>query len=109
MPDFNPANTLIRNAWETVQGIPNETGWHYHDFVNETLSTEPGVIQDPSITDAAEEPVDLESKIDTNGVINVALNAEAHAHYLARFMEYGDTPVDLTGVFPNREVFRPDP
>lgn len=97
MSDFNPAQTLVRNAWETVAEIPTETGWHYHDFVSETLSTEPGAIQDPSITDAGEEPVDLESKIDTNGVLNVVLNAEGHAHYLAKFMEHSETPTNLTG------------
>lgn len=97
MPDFNPAQTQIRNAWETVAEIPAETSWHYHDFINESLSTEPGAIQDPSISDAGEEPEDLESKIDTNGAINVALNAEGHAHYLACFMEHSANPVNLSG------------
>ena len=97
MADFNPAQALIRNAWELTEQIPQEANWHYHDFVNETLSTEPTAIQDPSITDAGEEPEDLKSKINTNGVINVALNAEAHAHYLARFMEHSATPVNLSG------------
>lgn len=97
MSDFNPAQALIRNAWELTEEIPQEANWHYHDFISEGLSTEPTAIQDPSITDAGEEPEDLKSKINANGAINVALNAEGHAHYLARFMEHGATPTAHSG------------
>lgn len=103
MPDFNPAESLIRNAYETTEGLATEANWHYHDFVSETLANDAGVIEDPSITAAGEEPESLPSKLSTAGTIAVAWNAEGHAHYLANLIGQSATPTNPTaGVYVHK-------
>lgn len=97
MADFNPANGLIRHAWEDVAGIANESGWHDHEFVSESLSPEYGVIQPQSITRNAQVPMGSPSKIRGGGEINVEWDAEQYARYIANVQRGGATPVNPVG------------
>lgn len=83
MADFNPANGLIRNAWEATEGVVPASGWHYHDFVSESLSSIAETILPRSITTNSQQPVGSPSKINIAGGIEVDWNAEGHLHYLA--------------------------
>lgn len=98
MGDFNPANGLIRNAWETTEGVATWAGWHYHDFVSESLSSAAETILPRSITTNSQQPVGSPSKIAVGGAIEVDWNAEGHLHYLANLQGAYSTSTLTAGV-----------
>jgi hypothetical protein len=94
MADFNPANGLIRCAWETTHGIPLETDvsatsiWAYHDFISESLSPEYGTIDRQSISRAGQRPIALPGKITGGGDIEIEWNVEGHLKYMLNIQRY---------------------
>lgn len=96
---FNPSNGLMRNALESTEQVPVNTGFAYHDFVSEGLTPLSEVIEQRSITRNAQRPVSAESKIGVGGPFEVDLNAEGHLRYLANLQrKYSVTNPD-TGVY----------
>jgi hypothetical protein len=87
--DFNPANGLIRHAWETVAGIPDEAFWHDNEMVNESISGEYGKIQPKSITRNSQIPKGQPSKINFSGGIPIEWDSENFSRYIANLQRKG--------------------
>lgn len=103
MGDFNPSNSLIRVSHETTPGIPRETGWVDHEFVDEDVAPEYGTIQSESITRNSQTPKAQPSKINSGGTINVELDPEGHYHYFANLQKHSATPTNPdTGVYVHK-------
>lgn len=102
MGDFNPSNGMMRNALEATEGILVNSGFHYHDFVSESLTSLQEVIEQRSITRSAQQPLSAESKIALGGQFDTDLNAEGHVHYLANAQKKFDTSTLTTGVYQHK-------
>lgn len=104
MPDFNPANALIRVAHEAVPGILplDAAAWVDHRMTGETVSMETTEIEDDSIVNNAQAQEGYEGPIAVNGDINVVLHPEGHLRYLGNLQKKVDTTNPDSGVYIHR-------
>ena len=102
MGEFNPSNGLMRNALEATEQILPSTGFHYHDFVSESLTSLAEQIEQRSITRNAQRPVSQESKIGLGGTFDTDFNCEGHLHYLANLQKKYSTTNPATGVYVHK-------
>lgn len=90
--EFNPANGQIRVGHEPLPGILPTT-WHDHRFVSESLSDERETLELESIVNAAQAAEPLQSMFETNGDIEVELDAEGHLPYFVNAQNKNETTV----------------
>lgn len=96
--DFNPANALIRHAWETIPGIPDEANWHDHEMLSESISGDYATITPKSITQNAQVPEGQPSKITFGGGIPIEWDSEQYSRYLANIQRGGSVTTPTAGV-----------
>lgn len=90
--EFNPANGQMRVGHETLPGIL-PAAWHDHLFVSESLSDERETLELESIVNAAQAAEPLLSMFETNGDIEVELDAEGHLPYFVNAQNKNDTTI----------------
>lgn len=103
MPDFNPGAATMRVATVKTPGcIPDAADFVDHEFISETLANEQAGVERESITNAAQKPVPEPGKFQTDGEVEVELNAEQHPHYLANIQTKITTTSPATDVYEHR-------
>jgi len=100
--DFNPANALMRHAWETVVGIPDEANWHDNEIVSEAISGDYGLIQPKSITKNSQIPAGQPSKITFAGGIPIEWDSEMYSRYIANLQRKGSVANPTPGVYVHK-------
>lgn len=98
MGSFNPADAQIRVGHETLPGIL-PAAWHDHLFTSESLANERTTIELDSIVANSQAAEPLPSTIETNGDIEVELDAEGHLAYLVNAQRQNSTTEPVTDAF----------
>lgn len=101
-PDFNPANGLVRHAWETVPGIPDEANWHDNEILSETFSGDFPTIIPKSITRNSQVPKGQPSKITFTGAMPVEWDSENYSRYIANLQRGGSVTNPTGGVYVHK-------
>src|SRR5262245_11969317 len=83
MAQFNPANSRLRMALETVPTYQPLTGFIDHTFLSADLSSESELREDTSIYPGAQRPPGLLGKRNVNGKFEVTFAPEQYDKYVS--------------------------